>query len=99
MPAVQTPDLHTSFCVQALLSALHGVLSALLAYVQVPLVALHVPGSMWHWSGVAQATDVPGVHTPALHTSAWVHPLLSLHDVLSALAGLEQTPVLGAHVP
>jgi hypothetical protein len=70
VPGAHTPALHTSFCVQALLSALHGVLSALLAYVQVPLVALHVPGSMWHWSGVAHTTDVPGVHTPALHTSA-----------------------------
>jgi hypothetical protein len=39
------------------------------------------------------------MHTPDWHTSAVVHELLSLHGVLSALAGLEQIPVLGAHVP
>jgi hypothetical protein len=99
-PAVHTPDLQTSFCVHALLSALHDVLSALVAYVQAPVAGAHVPGSVWHWSGVVQETDAPAVHTPDLQTSFCVHALLSaLHGVLSAMVGYVQAPVAGAHVP
>jgi hypothetical protein len=45
-----------------------------------------------HWTGL------PPVQTPARHVSVWVHRLLSVHGVPSALrAG--QTPSLGSHVP
>jgi hypothetical protein len=40
-PAVQTPALHVSFCVQALLSALHAVPSALMGLEHVPEVPSH----------------------------------------------------------
>jgi hypothetical protein len=40
-PAVQMPALHVSFCVQALLSALHAVPSALVGVEHVPEVPSH----------------------------------------------------------
>jgi hypothetical protein len=39
------------------------------------------------------------VQTPLWQVSFWVQALPSLQDVPSALAGLEQAPVFGLHVP
>jgi hypothetical protein len=43
-------------------------------------------------------TAVP-VQTPLWQVSPVVHALLSLHAVPSGLAGFEQRPVAGSHVP
>jgi hypothetical protein len=44
------------------------------------------------------ASGVPGWHTPALHISAPLQTLPSLHDV-PVFGGFEHTPVPGSHVP
>jgi hypothetical protein len=45
-----------------------------------------------------QVTPAPP-QTPLLHLSPPVHALPSLHGVLSALAGFEQTPLVGSQLP
>jgi len=87
-PAAQTPALHVSGPVQALLSALHAVPSVLFEYVHMPDPGSHVP-PVWHWPGIPQTTAAPGVHVPFVHVSPCVHALPSLHDV----------PVVGEQVP
>jgi hypothetical protein len=44
-------------------------------------------------------TRAPPPHTPPVQASLTVHAFPSLHAVVSALAGLEQRPVAGTHVP
>jgi hypothetical protein len=46
-----------------------------------------------------QTTGLLPVHTPVVQTSVCVHPLPSLHVVLSGNVGFEQVPVVGAQVP
>jgi len=46
-----------------------------------------------------QTTWSAPVHAPDWQVSVCVHALRSSHSVLSALAGFEQVPVLGLHVP
>jgi hypothetical protein len=53
---------------------------------------------MWHESLAVHTTDVP-VHTPLWHVSDSVQAFPSVQVVPFALAGLEQRPVAGAHVP
>ena len=87
-PATHAPALQVSGLVQALLSALHDVPSALFAYAHIPEAALQVP-SPWHCVAVGQMTAAPGMHTPAAQVSPWVH----------ALPSLQAPPVVGAQVP
>src|SRR5439155_1060546 len=94
---VHTPVSQVSDCVQALPS-LHGVPAGLAGFEQVPVAGLHVP-VLWHWSWVVQTTAVVPVHTPVCQVSVCVQALPSLHVVPSGLAGFEQVPVAGLHVP
>jgi hypothetical protein len=75
----------------------HGVPEAAAGFEQ-PLVGSHVP-AVWHWSLAAQVTGFVPVHVPLWQVSVCVHGLPSVHDVPSASAGFEQTPVLVLHVP
>ena len=65
---------------------------------QTPVAGAHVP-AVWHKSCAVQVTELAPVHEPAWHVSVWVQALPSLHAAPSALLGLLQTPVAGAHVP
>ena len=47
----------------------------------------------------SQLRAAPGTQAPAVHTSVTVHMLPSSQAVPSALAGLEQTPVVVSQVP
>jgi hypothetical protein len=44
-------------------------------------------------------TGFDPVHTPPWQASVWVHAFPSLQAVPFALAGFEQRPVAGAHIP
>jgi hypothetical protein len=94
---VHTPLSHVSVRVQASPS-LHGVPFALAGVEQWPVWGSHVPAS-WHWSEAAQTTGLLPVHTPLSHISVCVQASPSLHGVPLALAGSEQRPVCGSHVP
>src|SRR5256712_240366 len=63
-----------------------------------PVAGLQVPTS-WHWSGASQTTGGPPPRAPPSHVSALVQALPSSHAVPFGLAGLEQKPVAGLHVP
>ena len=97
LPPVHVPPWHVSVCVQALPS-LHALPSGFAGFEHVPVAGLHVPG-LWHWSGAGQTTVLPPVHVPPWQVSVCVHPFPSLHALPSGLAGFEQFPVAGLHVP
>ena len=83
VPDVQTPVWHVSVCEQALPS-LQLVPFAFAGFAQTPVVGSQVPAA-WHWSLGVQITGVPARQAPeALHTSAPLHALPSLHDVPAA---------------
>jgi hypothetical protein len=94
---MQTPASHASVCVQRLPS-LHDVPSDLAGFEQMPVAGSQVP-AVWHWSWALQTTAFAPVHVPFWQVSVWVQVFSSLHAVPSALAGFEQTPVAGSHVP
>src|SRR5439155_9968343 len=72
--------------------------SGLQGFVQVPVAWLHVP-LLWHWSCAVQSTLFPYAPLFRSQASVCVQALPSLHVVPSGLAGFEQVPVAGLHVP
>jgi hypothetical protein len=92
-----TPAWQVSGPVQSLLSL------QLEPLVMFGLLHVPVPGSqlpaMWHWSRAVQETEFAPVQAPATQVSVCVHRLLSEQSEPSGLAGLEQVPVAGLHVP
>ena len=94
---LHVPAWHVSDCVQALPS-LQAAPSALFGLLHVPLAGSHVPGT-WHWSMASQMTGFEPLQVPAWHVSESVQASPSLQLAPSALLGLLQTPVAGAHVP
>src|SRR5689334_21575557 len=86
-----------SGAVQASLS-LQAVPSSLAGSDHTTVALSHVPAS-WHWSSALHTTGLSPVHTPVWQVSTCVHASLSLHGVLSSLAGSEHTPVALSHVP
>jgi hypothetical protein len=94
---VHTPAWHVSVGVQRLPSS-HALPSGFEGFEHNPLSGSHEP-ARWHESSAAQITGLSPVQTPAWQVSIWVHALMSSHAVPSALAGLEQAPVDGAHTP
>src|SRR5207253_2519116 len=94
---VHAPDWQLSDCVHGFASS-QAVPLGLLGFEQAPVVGSHVPAS-WHWSSAVQVTGLAPPQTPAMQASVCVHEFPSSQAVPSALAGLEQTPVVGSHVP
>ena len=94
---VQVPPWQVSVCVHPLPS-LQAVSSAFAGFEHAPVPVLHVPTS-WQESCAEHTTGFAPRHVPVWQVSTWVHALLSLHAVLSATAGLEQTPFAGLHAP
>jgi hypothetical protein len=92
-----TPFWHTSARVHAFPS-LQEAPSGFAGSEQLPVAGLHVPGS-WQRSLGVHVTGFDPVHTPPSQVSVSVHAFPSLHAAPSALAGFEQRPVVGAHVP
>jgi len=97
LPPVQLPDWQVSVCVHALLS-LQLVPLGLDGFEQTPVDGLHVPAT-WHWSDAVQTIGLPLVQLPAWQVSDCVHALPSLQVEPLGLAGSEQTPFAGLHVP
>ncbi len=98
MPAGwQSPAWQASPVVQAFPSS-QGAPSALDGLEQVPVAGSHVPAT-WHWSEAAQVTGLAPVQVPAWRVSVWVQASPSVQAAPLALAGLEQTPVVGLQVP
>jgi hypothetical protein len=77
---------------------LQAVLSTVAGLEQTPVPGLQVPAT-WHWSSGLHVTGFAPVQIPAWQVSVRVQALPSLQPVLSAVAGLEQTPVPGLQVP
>src|SRR5439155_1383011 len=94
---VHAPAWQVSLRVHALPSS-HVLPSGLAGLEQAPVAGLQVPAS-WHWSWAAQTTGVAAVHAPAWQASLRVHASAASQAVPAGLAGLEQTPVAGLHVP
>jgi hypothetical protein len=80
------------------LSSLHGVPSGRSGFEHVPVAGSQTPGS-WQSSDAVHSTASPLWQVPAWHVSASVQPFSSLHGVPFGLAGFEQVPVAGSHVP
>jgi hypothetical protein len=97
VPPPQTPLVHLSALVQALLS-LQGVASGLAGFEHVPVAASHVP-ALWHWSLAEHTIGFEPVQLPPWQVSVCVHRLPSTHAVPSCLAGLVHLPVPATHVP
>ena len=92
----QTPCWQLSFCVQGLPS-LQGALFSLGGEEHAPVAGSQVPAT-WHWSAAMQVLTLP-TQEPAWQVSCRVQGAPSSQEVLSAFAGLEHCPVLGAQVP
>jgi hypothetical protein len=80
------------------LPSLHIVPFGLAGLEQVPFAGSHVPAS-WHWSLAVQITGFDPLQVPLSQVSVCVQPLPSLQLVPLGLAGLEQVPFAGLHVP
>jgi predicted RNA binding protein YcfA (HicA-like mRNA interferase family) len=65
---------------------------------QLPVAVSQVP-ARWQLSLATQVFAAPAWQTPARQLSPVVHLSPSSHIAPSALAGFEQTPVAGSHVP
>jgi hypothetical protein len=95
---VQVPLWHVSVRVQALPSLQLVPLLALVAAEQVPVDGLQVPATLQ--VPAVQVTGFDPVQVPPWQVSVCVHMLPSLQIVpLVAFVGVEQTPVVGLHVP
>src|SRR5262249_50062761 len=92
----QAPASQLSPCVQAFPS-LQALPVILRGGEQTPVAGLHVPAS-WHWSEAVHAMPVP-TQAPAWQLSPCVQAFPSLQALPFILAGFEQTPVAGLHVP
>src|SRR5438552_3718383 len=86
-----------SVSVQALPS-LQAVPSALAGLLQAPVAGLQVP-AVWHWSEAVHTTGFVPTQAPAGQVSVRVQALPSLQGAPSALAGLLHAPVAGWQVP
>ena len=75
-----------------------AVPSAFAGLEHVPVAGSQVPAS-WHWSLAVHTTGFEPVHVPLWQVSVWVQALPSLQAVPFGLAGLEQVPFAGLHVP
>jgi hypothetical protein len=95
----QVPDWQVSVVVHALPSPQTDP-SALGGREHRPVAGSQVPASS-HWSVPTQIVWLAPWQTPPRQRSPDVHALLSLHADPSALAvaGFEQPPVAGSHVP
>jgi hypothetical protein len=94
---VQRPAWQVSVCVQRSPS-MHGVPSAELGSLQIPVAGSQMPAS-WHWSSAMQTMGFAPAHVPFWHVSVWVQTFASLHTVPFALFGLVQIPVDGSQTP
>jgi hypothetical protein len=94
---MQTPALHASVLVHALLSS-HVVPSALFGFEHVPLAGSQVPTS-WHWSEALHTTGFDPAQTPAWQVFVWRHLFVPVQTAPSALAGLEHVPLAGSQAP
>ena len=94
---MHVPAWQASDCVHALPS-LHALPFAFAGFEQAPLAGLQVP-AVWHWSSAVHVTGLAPVQFPPWHVSVCVQAFPSLHGVLFALPGFEQTPVLMLHTP
>ena len=97
VPALQTPDLQVSPCVQLLPSS-QALPFGFFGFEQVPFEGLQVP-ARWQVSDAVQTTGFVPVQVPFWQVSLRVQALASLQVVPLAFAGFEQTPVAGLHVP
>jgi hypothetical protein len=97
LPPTQFPATQVSVFVHALPS-LQGEPSVRLGLEQTPVAVLHVP-TTWHWSSAVQTTGLFPTQLPLWQLSVFVQAFPSSHEVPSAFAGLEQTPVAGLHAP
>src|SRR5436190_1273760 len=94
---MQAPASQASVWVQVSPS-LQAVPSGFAGFEHWPLAGSQVP-TWWHWSWAAQTTGFVPVQLPPWQVSAWVQASPSLQAVPSGLAGFEQTPLAGSHVP
>ena len=78
--------------------SLHGVPFAAVGVEHAPVLGLHVPATK-HSPAGAHVTGGPPTQVPLWQVSLVEQRLPSLQPVPLASAGLEQTPVLGEHVP
>ena len=90
------PLVQTSLLVHAL-ESLQDVPFAAIGFEHLPVAPSHVPAA-WHWS-VAEHVIARPPHVPAVQTSLVVQSEPSLQGFPSGMAGLEQTPDVGSHVP
>ena len=97
VPGAHVPLSQASPVVHASPSS-HEVPFALAGFEHVPVAGLQVPAS-WHWSSAVQTTGLAPVHAPAWQVSLRVQASTSSQVVPSGLAGLEQAPVAGLHLP
>src|SRR5205823_5525717 len=97
LPATHAPASQASVWVQVSPSS-QAVPSGFAGFEHWPLAGSQVP-TWWHWSWAAQTTGFVPVQLPPWQVSAWVQASPSLHAVPSGLAGFEQTPLAGSHVP
>jgi hypothetical protein len=97
LPAVHVPFWQVSFKSQRLPS-LHAVPFAATGFEQTPVLGLHVPAVL-HCPAAVHTTGFDPTHAPFWHWSVWVQASESLQAVPFGALGLEQTPVLGLHVP
>ncbi len=92
LPAVQTPDTHTTFWSQRLPS-LQDVPSVRVAGLEQPVAELQTP-ALWHWSSGVQVTAVPPVQAPAWQVWPVRQALPALHVATVGLHGRRpRTPV------
>jgi hypothetical protein len=96
-PGIQDPPKQLSESVQTFPS-LQALPLGLTGLEQTPVPVLQTPGS-WHVSLAVQTTGLAPLQVPDWQVSVCVHALPSLHDVPSALGGLEHTPVAALQTP
>src|SRR5947207_3618420 len=97
LPPTHAPASQASVWVQVSPSS-QAVPSGFAGFEHWPLAGSQVP-TWWHWSWAAQTTGFVPVQLPPWQVSAWVQASPSLQAVPSGLAGFEQTPLAGSHVP
>src|SRR4051794_661461 len=95
-PPAQTPPAQTSLQVVGSPSS-QGVPSSNATVWQAPLVGSQK--LVWHGLLGGQSTGSPPAQLPLWHVSVWVQRFPSSHGAPSGFGGVEQSPVLGLHVP
>src|SRR5207253_524736 len=97
LPPTHAPASQVSVWVQVSPSS-QAVPSGFAGFEHWPLAGSQVP-TWWHWSWAAQTTGFAPMQLPPWQVSACVQASPSLQAAPSGLAGFEQTPVAGSHVP